>query len=216
MIGHDQKLLNATLKGDWAELSPDWNWQYTRATHALRGDGGRATRAFHRPQKPWGHERRGAAAAVPRGLPRVLRARISRSAGRRRTGRRRSEPRLPAAECSVRHLRRGRARLRPISTVSRPTDGAPGGGADGGRGPGSGCSRGGGSTCSTRRRSTSRSRTSPTGSPSSPAGTARRAASIPIPSPSIRCWSRRSSAGSCRGPSRAGGWRRCCTTRRNT
>ena len=57
-----------------------------------------------------------------------------------------------------------------------------------------------GSTCSTRRRSTSRSRTSPTASPSSRAGTGRRAASIPIRWPSIRCWSRSSTAGSRRGP----------------
>ena len=30
--GHDQDLLNAVLKGGWAELSPVWNWQYTRAS----------------------------------------------------------------------------------------------------------------------------------------------------------------------------------------
>ena len=30
--GHDQNLLNATLHGDWAELSPVWNWQDTWAT----------------------------------------------------------------------------------------------------------------------------------------------------------------------------------------
>ena len=29
MIRHDQNLLNGTLQGDWAELSPVWNWQYT-------------------------------------------------------------------------------------------------------------------------------------------------------------------------------------------
>lgn len=29
MIRHDQNLYNAVLQGDWAELSPVWNWQYT-------------------------------------------------------------------------------------------------------------------------------------------------------------------------------------------
>ncbi|TQS70330.1 glycosyltransferase family 8 protein [Rhodobacteraceae bacterium] len=29
MIRHDQNLLNAALQGDWAELSPLWNWQYS-------------------------------------------------------------------------------------------------------------------------------------------------------------------------------------------
>jgi hypothetical protein len=32
MIGHDQNLLNCVLQGDWAELSPLWNWQYTWAS----------------------------------------------------------------------------------------------------------------------------------------------------------------------------------------
>lgn len=29
MIRHDQNLYNAVLQGDWAELSPMWNWQFT-------------------------------------------------------------------------------------------------------------------------------------------------------------------------------------------
>lgn len=29
MIRHDQNLFNAVLRGDWAELSPTWNWQYS-------------------------------------------------------------------------------------------------------------------------------------------------------------------------------------------
>jgi len=28
---HDQTLLNAVLHGDWAEISPVWNWQYSKA-----------------------------------------------------------------------------------------------------------------------------------------------------------------------------------------
>ncbi|MCE6960041.1 glycosyltransferase [Cereibacter sphaeroides] len=31
MIRHDQNLYNAVLQGDWAELSPMWNWQYSWA-----------------------------------------------------------------------------------------------------------------------------------------------------------------------------------------
>jgi len=30
LSGHDQNLLNCTLRGDWLELSPIWNWQLTR------------------------------------------------------------------------------------------------------------------------------------------------------------------------------------------
>ncbi|WP_424832106.1 glycosyltransferase family 8 protein [Ruegeria sp.] len=29
MIRHDQNLYNSVLQGDWAELSPMWNWQFT-------------------------------------------------------------------------------------------------------------------------------------------------------------------------------------------
>ena len=29
MIRHDQNLYNAVLHGDWSELSPTWNWQYS-------------------------------------------------------------------------------------------------------------------------------------------------------------------------------------------
>jgi hypothetical protein len=32
MIRHDQNLLNGVLQGDFAELSPVWNWQYTWAS----------------------------------------------------------------------------------------------------------------------------------------------------------------------------------------
>jgi lipopolysaccharide biosynthesis glycosyltransferase len=32
MIRHDQNLLNTVLQGDWAEISPSWNWQYTWAS----------------------------------------------------------------------------------------------------------------------------------------------------------------------------------------
>ena len=60
------------------------------------------------------------------------------------------------------------------------------------RAPGSACCRAAGSTCSIPRRSTSRSRTSPTASPAWRAGTARRRDRTSSRSPSTRCWSRRS------------------------
>ncbi|WP_280523308.1 glycosyltransferase [Cereibacter johrii] len=31
MIRHDQSLYNAVLRGDWAGLSPMWNWPYSRS-----------------------------------------------------------------------------------------------------------------------------------------------------------------------------------------
>ena len=33
----DQSLLNLVLRGDWAELAPAWNWQYTRASMLFEG-----------------------------------------------------------------------------------------------------------------------------------------------------------------------------------
>ena len=62
------------------------------------------------------------------------------------------------------------------------------------RAPGSACCPAAGSTCSTPRRSTSRSPTSRTGLPASPAGTARPSAITPSRSRSTRCWSKRSFA----------------------
>lgn len=53
LIGHDQTLLNCVLEGQWAEMSPRWNWQFTWASwiYALSED----ARIFHfiGPNKPW-------------------------------------------------------------------------------------------------------------------------------------------------------------------
>ncbi|WP_424972131.1 glycosyltransferase family 8 protein [Dinoroseobacter sp. S76] len=53
LVGHDQTLLNCVLRGDWAEMSPRWNWQFTWASalYALTED----ARIFHfiGPRKPW-------------------------------------------------------------------------------------------------------------------------------------------------------------------
>jgi hypothetical protein len=54
MIRHDQNLLNGTLQGDWAELSPTWNWQYTRATMLFEAMQEAHVVHFISPRKPWG------------------------------------------------------------------------------------------------------------------------------------------------------------------
>lgn len=55
MIRHDQNLLNGTLRGDWAELSPLWNWQYTRSTMLFEALETANVVHFIGPRKPWTH-----------------------------------------------------------------------------------------------------------------------------------------------------------------
>ena len=55
MIRHDQNLLNGTLRGDWAELSPVWNWQYTRSTMLFEAMEDAHVVHFINPKKPWSH-----------------------------------------------------------------------------------------------------------------------------------------------------------------
>jgi hypothetical protein len=55
MIRHDQNLLNGTLHGDWAELSPTWNWQYTRSSMLFEAMEGANVIHFIGPKKPWTH-----------------------------------------------------------------------------------------------------------------------------------------------------------------
>lgn len=56
MVGLDQELLNAVLHGDWAELSPRWNWQYTRATMLFEAMETAHLVHFIGAKKPWGHK----------------------------------------------------------------------------------------------------------------------------------------------------------------
>ncbi|WP_233713137.1 glycosyltransferase family 8 protein [Amaricoccus solimangrovi] len=55
-IGLDQELINATLRGDWAELSPVWNWQYTWASRLLEGMVCANLVHFIGHRKPWTHD----------------------------------------------------------------------------------------------------------------------------------------------------------------
>ena len=55
MIRHDQNLLNGTLQGDWAELSPVWNWQYTWASRLFETMADPHIVHFIGPKKPWKH-----------------------------------------------------------------------------------------------------------------------------------------------------------------
>lgn len=54
-IGLDQDLVNAVLRGDWAELSPLWNWQYTWASRLYAGVADPHVIHFIGPKKPWKH-----------------------------------------------------------------------------------------------------------------------------------------------------------------
>ena len=78
----DQNLLNATLHGDWAELSPMWNWQYTWASRLFEAMEDANVVHFIGPRKPWTHDRGRAAAAVPAGLPGVHGRAFPGAAGR--------------------------------------------------------------------------------------------------------------------------------------
>ena len=53
MIRHDQNLLNAALQGDWAEISPRWNWQYTWASRLYEAMEDANIVHFIGPRKPW-------------------------------------------------------------------------------------------------------------------------------------------------------------------
>jgi hypothetical protein len=70
MIGHDQNLLNCVLRGDWAELHPAWNWQYTRATMIFEALEGANIVHFIGAKKPWKH----AGGALPLKFRRAYRA----------------------------------------------------------------------------------------------------------------------------------------------
>lgn len=52
-LGRDQALLNGTLHGDWAEISPLWNWQFTWASSHLAGMADPCLIHFIGPGKPW-------------------------------------------------------------------------------------------------------------------------------------------------------------------
>ncbi len=54
-IGLDQDLINAVLHGDWAEISPVWNWQYTWASRLYAGVADPHVIHFIGPKKPWKH-----------------------------------------------------------------------------------------------------------------------------------------------------------------
>ncbi|MEH6773841.1 MAG: glycosyltransferase family 8 protein [Cereibacter changlensis] len=53
MIRHDQNLYNAVLKGDWAELSPMWNWQYSWAARLFEAMRSPHIVHFIGTLKPW-------------------------------------------------------------------------------------------------------------------------------------------------------------------
>ena len=53
MAAHDQALLNCVLRGDWAELSPMWNWQYSPKTSLFEPMGDIHVVHFIRATKPW-------------------------------------------------------------------------------------------------------------------------------------------------------------------
>lgn len=50
---HDQSLLNLLLRGDWAELSPVWNWQYTAASRHFASLAEPRLLHFIGSRKPW-------------------------------------------------------------------------------------------------------------------------------------------------------------------
>lgn len=55
MIRHDQNLYNSVLRGDWAELNPVWNWQYTWSSRLLEAMVDANVVHFIGNRKPWKH-----------------------------------------------------------------------------------------------------------------------------------------------------------------
>ncbi|MTH35750.1 glycosyltransferase [Paracoccus limosus] len=52
-LGRDQALMNGILKGDWAEISPLWNWQFTTASAHLTSMADPCLIHFIGTRKPW-------------------------------------------------------------------------------------------------------------------------------------------------------------------
>ena len=52
-LGRDQALMNGILKGDWAEISPLWNWQFTSASAHLTSMVDPCLVHFIGTRKPW-------------------------------------------------------------------------------------------------------------------------------------------------------------------
>lgn len=52
-VGRDQALVNGVLNGDWAEISPLWNWQFTWASAHLTAMADPCLVHFIGPDKPW-------------------------------------------------------------------------------------------------------------------------------------------------------------------
>jgi hypothetical protein len=55
LSAHDQSMLNLALRGEWSELSPVWNWQYTRSSMLFEAMEGAHVVHFIGAKKPWGH-----------------------------------------------------------------------------------------------------------------------------------------------------------------
>ena len=53
LMRHDQSVLNLALRGRWAEMSPVWNWQYTRATRFAMAHAEPRLVHFIGRRKPW-------------------------------------------------------------------------------------------------------------------------------------------------------------------
>ena len=56
MLHMDQDMLNGAVMGDWAELSPVWNWQYTWASRMFEAMADANVVHFIGPKKPWKHD----------------------------------------------------------------------------------------------------------------------------------------------------------------
>ncbi|WP_134679986.1 glycosyltransferase family 8 protein [Paracoccus ravus] len=52
-LGRDQALMNGILKGEWAEISPLWNWQFTSASAHLTSMADPCLIHFIGTRKPW-------------------------------------------------------------------------------------------------------------------------------------------------------------------
>ena len=52
-LGRDQALMNGVLDGDWSEISPLWNWQFTWASAHLTAMADPCLVHFIGPEKPW-------------------------------------------------------------------------------------------------------------------------------------------------------------------
>lgn len=119
LLRNDQTLLNAILQGDWTEISPTWNWQFTWASRLFAPYADPHIVHFIGPKKPWNDSN----ANFPPGFARELDEFLVQHIPERRSSCQRARlapDHLFMRKMLLKHLLSGRALARYLARF--PTD----------------------------------------------------------------------------------------------